>query len=895
MPEGIVAGAFLSTKMSLPPPGRALVPRPQLYARLTEGLAPGSRLTMISAPAGYGKTTLLGAWAAACGCPVAWLALDEGDNDPARFLAYLVLSVQKVTPDVGQELLAYLGAPNPPSIDEILPVWVNALESHSRTFVLILDDYHAITAPEIHRAIAFLVERQPACMRLVIATRKDPPLPIPRLRARGQLNELRQSDLCFSAAETAVFMQQGIGAQVSADDTALLLSRTEGWAAGLQMAAISMRDKDDISRRVAAFGASHEYIVDYFAAEVLAQQAEPVKMFLLQTSILDQLCGPLCDALTGDGGAQQTLEGLHLANLFVAPLDSERNWYRYHPLFRDLLRKQLQQELPERLPELHGRAGAWYEAQDMPDQAIEHARLAGNAQAVNRLVEKNAEAVFVRGEHVTLQRWLSAIPADELRRHPQLQFFQAIMLSAAGKFPEAERAMQEVDRMFAHLDPQDPAQRAMLGRAATAHALAASLQDDPQAILSHADRALALLPADEMGWRSSVLLAKSYASYLLGDPAGAVRGLSASIEMAKATNTPFLVLVEVPMLAEACWVMGQLKQAEEICRAGFEYMDQKGLRQAPMCDHLFITRGGFACERNELDQAAEWIRCGLELSRTGRVVPNQILACQAMLRVCLARGDLSGAQQFLAAAEALLQKNQVPIKYRGEIIDMRVRVLIDRGRGEQAMAVLVAQGIRPDAEIRMVNHTLFLHLARLTIVQGDLPAADTLLDRLAERYRSNHCLRWLLSVQLLRSRLQLARGEFSPALRSLQEAFELAEPEGFIRDFVDEGEALIPLLQEAVRRKIRPGFAQGLMRLIQGRAGAVAQPEAHGLELVEPLSPREREVLVLVADGLSNQQIAARLVLSLRTIKFHTTNIYGKLGVKSRTEAVSVARRRGLF
>jgi LuxR family transcriptional regulator, maltose regulon positive regulatory protein len=891
-----MVGAFLSTKINPPLPGRALLPRPLLIERLTECLDPGCRLGLISAPAGYGKTSLLCAWAAGCGCPAAWLSVDEWDNDPARFLAYLVLAVQKLEPGLGGDVLAYLRSPNPPGVDEIIPLWVNLLEGINQPFILVLDDYHLIRAPEIQRAVAFLLEHEPPSMHLVIATRKDPPLPIPRLRARGQLVELRQADLRFSGEETAAFLREGIGATLDPQDVSTLHSRTEGWAAGLQMAAISMQGQTDLSGKIAAFGASHEFIVDYFASEVLAQQGEPIKTFLLQTSILEQLCGPLCDALTGRKDGQATLESLRQANLFVMPLDRERCWYRYHRLFRDLLQKQLQRDQPASLPALHRRARVWFEARGMADQAIEHALLAEDPPAALRLVDEHAEPFFMNGEHVTLLRWLGALPEDELSQRPRLQFFQAVMLSAAGKSVEAARVLQLVDRALAHLDPRDPQQRLILGRAAAVHAVAASLQDDPQIILTYANRALEFLPAEEIGWRSSVLLARSYASYLLGDPASSVQGLSLSIEQAKATSSHLLVLMEIPMLAESYWVQGQLNRAAEACQAGFQYMEHTGLSHAPMCDHLYITWGVMCLERDDLEQAAAAIRRGLELSRNGRAITNQVLGHQAMLRVCLVQGDLPGARASLAAAEALFQEHKIPVKYQSEIIEMRARMLIREGQWETAKNGLQAQGVAPGGEIRSSNHALYLLLVRIWIAQGEFDSAEDLLNRLAQFYPSVHCLRWMISVQILRARLSLARGDKPLALVALASASALAGPEGFIQDFLEEGAALGALLQEAVRVQLRPAEAQALLaRLSQGQAHPAAQSAPITAELVEPLSERELEVLGLVAQGLSNQAIAARLYVTLRTVKFHTGNIYGKLGVTSRTEAVSHARTLGIL
>ena len=404
------------------------------------------------------------------------------------------------------------------------PILVNQLDNIPPSFVLVLDHYHLITTPAIHQALTFLLEHQPAQMHVVIATRKDPPLPLPRLRARGQLIELRQADLRFTFEETSAFLWRVAGADLSTEDVSALVSRTEGWIAGLQMAALSIREREDVARLISTFGGSHEYIVDYFAAEVLMQQPEPIKNFLLQTSVLDRLCGSLCDAVTGQTGGQHTLEQLQRANLFVVPLDSEHAWYRYHHLFRDLLRKQLQHEQPDSGPELQRRASRWCEDHQLFDDAIEHALAARDEQRLARLLDDHAEDFFSRGESVTVLRWIAALPDEQRRARPALGILQAVMSSAVGNPREAERTLQEVDQVLANLDETVPHNREILGQAAAAHALVATYQDNPQITLFHARRALEFAPGDT-GWRSSVLLARSNAYFLTGDVAACLADL----------------------------------------------------------------------------------------------------------------------------------------------------------------------------------------------------------------------------------------------------------------------------------------------------------------------------------------------------------------------------------
>jgi ATP/maltotriose-dependent transcriptional regulator MalT len=405
-----MSAVLLKTKLYIPIARPELVPRPHLIVRLNEGLS--RSLILIAAPAGYGKTTLLSTWVAKCGQPVAWLSLEDRDNDPARFLVYLIAALQTIEADLGQDILSALQSPQPSAIEHWLPVLVNQLDNIAKPFVLVLDDYHVIATPEIHQALAFLLEHRPPQLHVAIATRKDPPLPLPRLRARGQLTELRQADLRFTAEETAAFLRRGMSLELSTEDVASLVSRTEGWIAGLQMAALSIQDRVDVSRLIATFSGSHEYIVDYFAAEVLDQQPEPSRTFLLQTSILDRLCGSLCDAVTGQTEGQQILERLHEANLFVFALDSERCWYRYHHLLSDLLRAKLHREYAVlEIQNLHHLANQWYEQHDQINEAVQHALLAEDFDRVAVLIKRSADVMIQRSELTTLLRWLDLTPA----------------------------------------------------------------------------------------------------------------------------------------------------------------------------------------------------------------------------------------------------------------------------------------------------------------------------------------------------------------------------------------------------------------------------------------------------------------------------------------------------
>ena len=435
---------ILATKLYIPPSRRSVVLRPRLVERLNDGLAAGNRLTLVSAPAGFGKTTLVGEWVAGCGRPVAWLSLDEGDSDPSRFLTYLIAALQTVAPGIGEGVLTVLQSPQPPPLESTLTALLNDVTAIPSDVVLVLDDYHVLDAKPVDDALAFLVEHLPPQLHLVIATREDPALPLARLRARGQLTELRAADLRFTPDEAAEFLNQVMGLDLSAEEIAALDARTEGWIAGLQLAAISLQGRADAAGFIASFAGSHRFVLDYLVEEVLQRQPEPVQTFLLRTSILDRLCGPLCDAVLLDASAsgQETLEYLDRANLFIVPLDTERRWYRYHHLFADLLRQRRQQSAVSSggEDEDHLRASEWFEANGLEIEAFEHAAAGHDVERAERLIEGRGMPLHFRGALVPILHWLESLPTTALDARPSLWVTYARCCSARARTPASSRS-----------------------------------------------------------------------------------------------------------------------------------------------------------------------------------------------------------------------------------------------------------------------------------------------------------------------------------------------------------------------------------------------------------------------------------------------------------------------
>jgi LuxR family maltose regulon positive regulatory protein len=895
---------ILATKLHIPLPRSNLVSRPYLLERLNRGL--DCRLIFVSGPPGFGKTTLLSEWLRqkdGSGSPretegnpikAAWLSLDAGDNDPVRFLRYVIAALRTTAPQVGETILPLLQAPQPPRVQSILMGLVNELCTASDTLILVLDDYHTIDATVIHNAVTFLLDNLPPCLHLVIATRADPPLPLARWRSRGQLAEIRTDDLRFMPDESTTFLNQVMQLNLSAENIATLVSRTEGWIVGLQMAAVSLQGRTDTEAFIQAFSGSHHFVVDYLVEEVLSRQSEDVQTFLLQTSILERLTGPLCDALMNRPGSQAMLEKLEEANLFLSPLDDERCWYRYHHLFRDLLRKQLQQKHPDLVPELHRRVSLWFELHGLAESAIEHALLARDQQRAVHLVNDGAEEIFGRGEHTTLLHWIAVLPEAEQKAHPLIGAFQAIVLSYAGKTREAEQLLREVDQALLNVDNHTVRDRCLLGRVATAHALVASLRDDPQVIIDYAQQALAYLSSGDLGWRSSVLLAASHAYRIAGDLSAAVEALSEAIALGRSLDNPMLVLAAIPHLAEVYRMQGRLSQAAQICQTGLRHIEQHSLTHAPMSDALFIVWGYILYERGELELAAENIQRGVALSQSGHRIVNQVWACQCLIRLSISRDDWPAAEEWVRQAETLIQDYALPFRAYPSMISFKVRILIKYDRLAEAGKVLLGYHIQPGDRLSLSHFPLYLSLARLLLAQGHLSAAEGMLDRLLEFAQSNGHWRCALTAHILRCLLYLTWHNVERALDALAAAMELAEPDGFIQDFLDEGEPMKHLLHEAVHRHIRPAFAHKLLAAFPQEPAATPLAPSAG-EWVEALSKRELEVLRLMATGLSNQEIAEQLVLAIGTVKAHVHNIYGKLGAQHRTQALARAKELNLL
>ncbi len=879
---------LLATKLYIPRLRPNVVSRPRLLERLNEGLH--RNLILISAPAGFGKTTLVSEWVEGIERPTAWLSLDEGDNDPTRFLTYLVAALQTIAATIGEGVSGVLHSPQPPPTASILTALLNDITTISDHFVLVLDDYHVIDAQPVDQALTYLVDHLPPQMHLVIATREDPPLPLARLRVGGQLTELRVADLRFTPSEAAAFLNQVMGLPLSAEDIAALERRTEGWIAGLQLAAISLQGHQDATSFITSFTGSHHFVMDYLVEEVLQQQSESVQTFLLRTSILDRLCGPLCDAVLLDPSAsgQATLEYLERANLFIVPLDNERRWYRYHHLFADLLRQRLHQSLASstgdaesHVNELHIRASLWYEDHGLEVEAFHHAVAANDVERAERLIEGKGIPLHFRGAVTAILDWLESLPTTVLNARPSLWARYASLLLVNGQTTGVEEKLQAAEAALQGTEADDKT-RNLVGQIAAARATLALTRYQVEPMLAQSRRALEYLHPNNLSSRTTANWTLGFAYFLQGDRAAARRAYTEAISLSQASGDIFTTILATIGLGNIQEAENQLYLAAETYQRVLQLAGDQPLQMIYEA-HLGLARIFY--EWNDLDEASQHGRQSLHLARQYERVIDRFVLCEVLLaRLKLAQGDVAGAAALLAQASQSARQHHFVYRLP-EVAAAQVLTLLHQGN--LAAAAHLAQ-----------THELPLSQARVHLAQGDTSAALAVLSPWRQQMEAKDWEDERLKVMVLQAVALQAHGEKDKAVQLLCDALAIAEPGGFIRLFVDEGLPMAHLLSEAEAIGMMPDYTGKLLAVLeaeeQKREDTSSLPPP-AQPLLEPLSQRELEVLHLIAQGLSNHEICERLFLALDTVKGHNRKIFDKLQVQRRTEAVARARELGLL
>jgi LuxR family maltose regulon positive regulatory protein len=911
-----MATHLLATKLSIPPVRETrTVVRPELLAHLTVGR--DGKLTLISAPAGFGKTTLVAAWLATSDSSACWLSLDAGDSDPFRFLTYVVAALQTIAPHIGTSIAPLLEAPQPPPLDALLTPLLNDIATLPHDVVLVLDDYHVLDSPEIDAALAFFIDHQPPQLHLVITTREDPPLPLPRLRARGDLTELRMADLRFTPAEADALLNQRLGLGLSAEAVALIAARTEGWIAGLHMAALSLVGRADIDVFLQSFTGSHRFILDYLVEEVVQRQPERVREFLLQTAMLERLTAPLCDAVTGRDDSQALLERLERSNMLIVPLDDQRRWYRYHQLFAEVLQAHAQQATPEQVPIWQQRASVWYEQNGVRTDAIRYAFAAGNLERVAALIERTWPELFYGVRPMVWLGWAQQLPDTMVRVRPVVCAGCAWMLLDKGELETAEAFLNDVE---AWLDAAASGRaaatqsgmvvanatefRALPGSTAAARAYLAQAQGDVSGTIHHARRALTLLAEQDHFWRGNAALFLGLAQWASGDLAAAYGSMTASVTHQRQAGSHYFETFGMVALADIRMAQGRLhdahrhyEQALQRVSAGTPDQDTQVI-QGPVA--LYAGLGDLFREWGDLDTAAQYLAAGQEVVARAVLPGNAYRLSCALARLSAAQGDLDGALDHLAEAERRYQRAAVPDV--APIAAIRARVWLRQGRWHAALGWAHQRGLTVDDDLTFLNEYEYLTFARILIAAAQhqpgataLHAAITLLERLLHAAEAGGRSGTVIEAASLHALAHQAQDELATALMWLSRALALAEPAGSMQVFVDAGPALVPLLARSLSRGTHPAFVRQLLARIHPQHGDASTTVEPNQLLIEPLSQRERAVLSLLAQGCSNQAIADELVIAVSTVKKHVNNIFGKLGVANRTQAINRARELDLL
>lgn len=911
--------ALIKTKLFIPRPRHKTVERPVLISQLNEGL--NCSLILLSAQAGSGKTTLLVDWLGQVKLPAVWLSLDENDNEINRFLDYLVTTIQVAWPDFGDSIVAALRMPQPPPTESILARFVNELVERREELIIVLDDYHVIKLETIHIAVNFLIEHLPPPIHLVIATRSDPPLGLPRLRSRLSLTEVRTAQLRFSYSESVEFFSKVMGLTLSGDMLAILEKQTEGWIVGLQLAGLSLRGASNPDGFVQSFSGSHLYILDYLIDEVLQRQPPEIQAFLLRTSILNRLSASLCDALwlpqetstPGFRSSEDCLAYINRNNLFLISLDDERQWFRYHHLFADLLRHQLERSWGDQIDQLHQRASRWFEQQGFISEALWHAVRANDYNRAAKLIETRAHDLILQGYIVKIGEWLKAVPDDLILARPMLAISQAWYLVMTGEARPVETYLNAVEH---HLEGEPSGSQLLRETVAAIRAFIAGKTLDAPSAIEAAQTALATISEENAFLRATAYYNLGVASLMINDLVSACQALRESGRLGAMSHNLSVAVPSLTSLGVQEMTLGRLHQAEKTFHEALQLAVGPDGRRLPLSMRPLAALSELHYEWNQLDLARQFAQegCAQEGGWGNTAATTQ--AYQAFCQVCLAQGDLSTAQIACNKAEDIIKFYHLPDWHEANAKRCRVRLWLHPGIGNLAAALSWAE---KEQEKLKINESLpylrevgNIAIARVWVAAGREKTALDLLDRLHTSAQDGGRVDALIQIGILQALARSRLGENHTALKILDQALTLGESEDFVRSIIDEGAGVAALLVETVTRR-QTAHLNYAIRLLSAM-GYTADPHTHTIQLseiptiretvvqagyvgtlAEPLTEREMEVLVCLARGMTNSEIADQLVVAVSTVKRHINHVFAKLSVTSRAKAIIEARKLGLL
>ncbi len=905
---------LLTTKFHVPRIPKRLVHRPHLNQLLQRGLE--QPLTLIAAPAGFGKTMAVCDWIRQQALPVAWVSFDEHDNEPVQFWTYVLTAVERLYPGSATTALAMLQTPHIPPISRVLHTFLNALSAGARDLVLVLDDYHLITEPALHETLALLLEHPPAQFHLYLLTRAEPSLPLSRLRAYGQVNELRTEDLRFHLDEVSTFLHQCMDLPLPAEDVAQLARRIDGWVAGLQLVSLSLRGHVDPSRFVATFGGSHRDVLAYLVREVLARQTEDVYTFLLQTSLLERMTGPLCDALTGQRNGQEMLEHLERANLFLVPLDDEGRWYRYHHLFADLLRHRLHQEASEQVPLLQRRAAHWFEREGWAVEAVQHWLAVSDEASAARVIEQSARTMMMRGEISMLRRLLEQLPEQVILQRPHLCLFRVQLHFTVGLYDAAERLLVRLEATLRQATPAESAlaadeqvvtaeadnaseSNALFGGIAAAKAQIATTHGDGTAALAYAQAALTRSPEEDSYNRCAVMLTLANAYYLLGKPQEADSAYAEASRLGFASGNLLMAMLATGVRSLSLFQRGRLRLAADLCRQSIHVAEARGSTARALAGQAYVQLGEILYAWYDLAEARLALEQAIALGKEWANAEDQISGHALLAQVHQAQGQIATAQGEIRQAEELLQTEQISPWLPAYVGWVKASLAYRQGRVASAEQWIQERGQADLGGSARLYHQELKHLtvAHVLMAQEKWQEAAALLEQLRHAIAEEQ-QGYAIDTLVLLALVQQAQGESPQALETLTQALSAALPEGYLRPFIEAG---LPLRSLLVRLREQQAKGSDMRRALDGLLAAFEQragkPRWHVVDQpsLEPLSEREREVLQLLAQGHSNQAIARHLVISIGTVKTHLHHLYAKLPATDRHQAVKRASELGLL
>lgn len=890
--------SLLLTKLYIPQPDPRIVFRPQLIERMNEGLARGCKLTLISAPVGYGKTTLVSSWLSSQNNPVAWLSLDAEDDDTLRFWIYVVAALQTIQPDLGQTALTALQMAQMPPIENILSDLINQITTLSDEMILVLDDYHLLESSRLHQDLNFLLDHLPPNMHLVFITREDPPLPLAQMRAKGEIVELRARDLRFTLEESAQFLNHRMKLDLRPDEITALSQRTEGWAAGLQMAALSLHELDDAHTFIEAFAGDNRYVADYLITEVLDRQPDHIHQFLLHTAIVDRFTPSLCDALIGDDSRQsgKIIEQIEALGLFVIPLDHVRQWYRYHQLFADLLRYRLRQDDPSKFSELNRTASRWFQNHRLLEEAVKYAVVGEDYEYVAELIEKSGLAMIGRSQLTKLQNWIKALPDKTIQRRPYLSVLLVWVGALTG---QSDLAKQQL-RMAEDNLPSAPndLHSEIVCQIALLRAYAMRTSGELDASIKYAQEALSYLPGNNIFLDCTIHLNLGGNYWLKGDFSALEEPLKHAITFIDIPEVEYPALAAAGFLSNAYLQQGKLRNMEALCET---ILERNGTHDHPAAAYVFLEQGELLYERNDFDRTLEILSKTIQIGESVDKVINVIRARQLLARTFRALGKQREADELMEQADRLFHQSspRYQVMHQIEYEYYRIRCLLF----QQKLQVALQWAGDYEQRRQTINNpwaTLNeLAYAHVLFADERPDRALVILKTGEDSARSYGAWGWVIQNLALQSLCYSALNNLEGALRSLRSALSLAEPEGYVRTFVDYGLPMQQLLEHTAKKNLFPGYLTKLLATFPADDGekeiTETQKATAQQPLVEPLTDQELSILRLMAAGLSHREIADELYLSINTVKWHTTHIYSKLGIHRRAHAVARAQALGIL